>query len=70
MILQIHNEIVISDTSCLILLSKINQLELLKSLYNHVFTTKEISEEFGEEFPKWIQVKNVRDINYQKILSV
>ena len=39
-----HSEIVISDTSCLILLSKINQLELLKSLYHHVFTTKEISE--------------------------
>lgn len=43
-----HN-IIISDTSCLIVLSKINELGILKILYNEISITKEISEEFALE---------------------
>jgi len=40
--------IIISDTSSLILLSKIEELELLCGLYDIKLTTPEIALEFGE----------------------
>ncbi|MCX6160927.1 MAG: hypothetical protein NTV87_06270 [Ignavibacteriae bacterium] len=44
-------KVVISDTSCLILLSKLNLLTILKSLFNEVWITEEIKNEFGEDIP-------------------
>jgi predicted nucleic acid-binding protein len=38
---------IISDTSCLIVLSKINELELLYKVYGQIITTPEIAQEFG-----------------------
>lgn len=43
---------IISDTSCLIVLSKIGQLDLLNKIFGHIITTPEIVEEFGETFYK------------------
>jgi len=43
--------IVITDTSCLIALSKIEALEFLHRLYKRVVMSKEIAEEFGEPLP-------------------
>jgi predicted nucleic acid-binding protein len=45
------NIIVIPDTSCLIALSKIEAIELLKELYEEVYIAKEIALEFGEKIP-------------------
>ena len=39
--------IVIIDTSSLILFQKINELGILKNVYNDLITTKEIAEEFN-----------------------
>jgi predicted nucleic acid-binding protein len=64
------SDIVITDTSCLILLSKINQLILLKKLSQNVYVSKEIKMEFGSELPEWIIVKEPRDKHYQKILEI
>jgi predicted nucleic acid-binding protein len=47
---------VISDTSCLIILSKIDALGLLQQLYGEVFTTLEIATEYGLPLPEWIHV--------------
>ncbi len=41
---------VISDTSCFIVLSKINRLELLRELYGKVYTTSVISEIKNTDF--------------------
>jgi predicted nucleic acid-binding protein len=48
--LQMHKTI-ISDTSCFIILSKIEELDLLQKLYGQIVTTLDIAEEFGEKLP-------------------
>jgi len=61
--------VVISDASCLIVLSKIGELELLYLLYGQVYITPEIAREFGENYPSWIIVETVQDKACQKSLE-
>lgn len=61
--------IVISDTSTLILFHKIEEFGLLKKVYNEVITTQEIASEFGEELPGWIKIQPVSDKKYQNFLE-
>jgi predicted nucleic acid-binding protein len=68
--MQPNSEIIISDTSCLILLNKINELELLKSIASKVYITPTIQKEFGRDLPSWITVKYPNDNHYQKILEM
>ncbi|MFY9309706.1 MAG: DUF3368 domain-containing protein [Bacteroidia bacterium] len=62
--------IIISDTSCFIILSKIGELEILQKLYGHILTTSDIAEEFGEALPDWVKIENVNDKSYQRILEL
>jgi len=62
-------EIIISDTSCLILLQKIGQLDLLPKLYSQIFVTPIIEKEFGSDLPKEIRVREPLDINLLRTLS-
>ena len=55
------NKIIISDTSCLIALAKIEQLGLLKDLYQEIIITRDVYEEFGGLLPDWIQITDVTD---------
>ena len=57
------HSVVISDTSTLILLHKINEFELLKEVYGKLMTTPEIADEFGEKLPDWITMQSVKDEN-------
>ena len=59
--------VIISDTSCLIILTKIEELDLLRQLYKKVTITQEIFIEFGEQIPDWIEVRQVND-NFRKQL--
>jgi predicted nucleic acid-binding protein len=61
--------IVIADTSCLIVLSRIDALELLCRPYRRVVITEDIRDEYGEPFPAWIEVAPVEDIKYQRLLE-
>ena len=63
------NTIVITDTSCLIALTKINVLHLLHELYEHVVVTEEIYTEFGEPLPTWIEIRQVANKKYQQLLE-
>ena len=63
------DRVVIADTSCLISLTRIDQLELLNSLYKEVNITKEIALEFGEPLPHWVKVVGVKDAHYMKLLQ-
>ena len=63
-------KIIISDTSCFIVLSKIGELDLLQKVYGQIITTPEIAKEFGESLPEWISIKNVSDNYSQKILEL
>jgi predicted nucleic acid-binding protein len=61
--------IVISDTSCLILLDKIGELDLLRKVYGSVLTTPEVAEEFLEALPEWVMIESARDKKYQDLLE-
>lgn len=64
------NKIIIADASVLIALSNINQLEILKKVYNSIIITPEVKMEFGEKLPRWIHVEEVKDKQKIKILEL
>jgi len=61
--------IVISDTSCLIILDKIGELDLLRKVYITVLTTPEVHHEFYGELPDWILIESAKDKKYQEFLE-
>lgn len=61
---------IISDTSCLIILTNIGELELLQKLYGKITTTIDIATEYGEPFPEWIEIENVTDKSKQQLLEL
>ena len=63
------NKIIISDTSCLIALSKIDKLSLLKDLYQEIIITREVFNEFGGSLPDWILISEVKDRQKQEELE-
>jgi len=49
-------EIVVADSSCLIVLQRVGALHLLNQVFGKVKTTVEVKDEFGEPLPAWIEV--------------
>jgi predicted nucleic acid-binding protein len=64
-----NSEIIISDTSCLILLAKIDELDLLRKIGKRVLITPEIYQEFRKSLPDWIIVKEPSDRHFQNLLE-
>lgn len=64
------HKIVIADTSCLIVLTKINELDLLNLLYKNIVTTKEVAKEFDEPLPTWITLNEISDKHVQQLLEL
>lgn len=62
-------ERVITDTSCLIVLHNIGELELLHKLYNTVTITPEVAKEFGEPLPKWFNLSSPANISLKDMLE-
>lgn len=48
---------VISDTSCLIFLSKIGQLSWLPALFEEIWVTPTVAAEYGQPLPAWVVVQ-------------
>lgn len=48
--------IIVSDTSCLILFNKIGELDLLKKLFSKLHITDTVLKEFNQPVPDWIEV--------------
>ena len=61
---------IISDTSCLIVLSNIGELALLQQLYGQITTTSEIVAEYGEQLPEWVEIMNAKDKSKQQLLEL
>lgn len=61
--------IIIADTSCLILLQNINQLEILNNLYGTIKVTIEVFHEYGNALPNWIIIENPKDENCVLIIE-
>jgi predicted nucleic acid-binding protein len=68
--MPLNSNIIISDTSCLILLIKIDELDLLRKFSDRIIITSIIKKELGIALPNWIEVIDPKDIHYQKILEM
>lgn len=62
---MLMSRIIISDTSCLIALAKIGELDLLKDLFHEIIITKSVDEEYGEPLPDWILITDVKNRSKQ-----
>jgi predicted nucleic acid-binding protein len=62
-------KVIISDTSCLILLEKIGELNLLHQLFGSVVITSAIAQEFTMDLPEWLSVEDPENKQYQRILE-
>ncbi len=63
------SKIIVSDTSCLILLDKLDRLFILKQLFETITITPEIKSEYGKAVPPWIKIASPKNIKYQKIIE-
>lgn len=61
---------IISDTSCLIILTNIGELELLHKTYKEIITTVEVASEYGSAVPSWIEIAAPKDKHRQQILEL
>ena len=63
-------KVIISDTSCLIILTKIGELDLLRQFYKTVTITQDVLLEYGEHLPDWIEVQQAKDHYRQQLLEM
>ncbi len=57
--------IVIADASCLIALDNINEINILRGLYQEILVTPKVSSEFGKPLPSWVYTKAPANFNKQ-----
>ena len=62
-------DLIICDTSCLILFHKLNKLSLLNKLYNYIYITPVIEKEFGLDLPDWVNISQPSNIPLIQTLS-
>jgi predicted nucleic acid-binding protein len=63
------DRVIITDTSCLIALSRMDMLFVLKELYREILITPEIAKEYGDSLPDWVLISQVKDVRFQRLLS-
>lgn len=62
-------KLIICDTSCFIVLSKIGEMDLLYKLYGSITTTPQIAGEFGKGLPDWVETLHVADESKIRLLE-
>jgi predicted nucleic acid-binding protein len=60
---------ILSDTSCLILLEKIGELDLIQQVFGEITVTQVVADEYGLTIPNWISIQNPIDQKYQRVLE-
>jgi predicted nucleic acid-binding protein len=63
------NQIIIADTSCLIVLSQTGYLYLLKDIFGTIIVTETVAQEFKDVLPEWVLVYNDLNNSMQKLLD-
>jgi len=58
---NLFDKAIISDASCLIGLTNINKLQILKLLFSQIIITPEVEKEYKLPLPAWITVKDAKD---------
>ncbi|OGX85953.1 DUF3368 domain-containing protein [Hymenobacter lapidarius] len=61
-------ELIIADASCLIVLTKISQLDLLRQLYGTATPT--VAAEYGLPLPTWLKQEAATDAARQQLLAL
>jgi len=61
-------DVIIADTSVLIVFSKIDAMGLLQRMYGAVIVTPEVADEYGAVLPSWISVRAAVDKKYVVLL--
>ena len=61
---------IISDTSCFIILTNINELDILYKVYGKIVTTIDIAIEYGDALPEWVEIETVSDKYRQQLLEL
>lgn len=64
------DRVIIADTSSLIALHDIGELEILKQIYTQITIPTEVAEEFQDDVPNWIIIENVQDRDKIKLLKL
>jgi predicted nucleic acid-binding protein len=62
--------VIIADASCLILLEKIGELELLRQVFGQIVVTRTVAEEFGLPLPVWAAVQQPHDLTRLQLLEL
>lgn len=62
-------KVVIADTSFLIAMQKMQLFNEVGILYNEVYITKKIAEEFQFSIPEWILIQEPKNAHVQSVLS-
>lgn len=60
---------VVVDTSCLIALTRINELDLLQKVYHRVSITHIIRQEFKLDLPGWVDIVEYSDSSHMKTIQ-
>ncbi len=60
---------ILSDTSCLIILNKIGELELVHRVFGKIVITDDVANEYGLQLPEWISIRNPQNKKYKQILE-
>lgn len=68
--MQKKYSVVIADTSCFILLDKINQIDLLRKVFGSVTTTEIIANEFTKPLPSWVSIQTGTNQKYAQLLEI
>lgn len=61
--MQTSSKTIIADTSCFIILTKIDCLDLMFQVCGSVITTTEIAYEFGDPLPEWVEIRSLKDFS-------
>ena len=60
---------IIPNTPCLIVLDNIDGLYILQKLYQNIYLTEEVAQEYGKPLENWMNIIAIHDRNYLRILN-
>lgn len=63
------NKVVITDSTCFIILNKINALFILRDVFDDVITTSTVVAECRFDLPDWVHIQDPKDISLQQQFS-
>ncbi len=61
--------VIVSDTSCLILFYKIGEFDLLKKVFGKLHITETVQKEFNQPIPNWIEIVELTTNLHQGLSS-